>query len=113
LREWWTERHGSDVVCRLEIRPEGVTEALYVDLFNEATNELVEAKATARREQIRMAIGQIGDYRRFVVSRPNCKVLLPEAPSPDLLDLLWSQRIGVIVMGGNEFTELLPSGEHG
>jgi hypothetical protein len=66
--------------------------------------------STSRREHIRMAIGQIADYRRFVVSQPTCKVLLPEAPAPELLDLLWSQRIGVIVRGGaDDFTELLPS----
>ena len=82
---------------------------MYVDLFNERTNELVEAKASSRREHIRMAIGQIADYRRFVVSQPTCKVLLPDAPTPELLDLLWSQRIGVIVRGAEEFTELLPS----
>jgi hypothetical protein len=109
LKEWWIERDGLGSVCRLEIQPEGAPEPLYVDLFNRVTNELVEAKASCRRENIRMAIGQIADYRRFIMTEPICKVLLPEAPGLELLDLLWSQRIGVIVRGSQEFTELLPS----
>lgn len=59
--------------------------------------------------RIRMVIGQIADYRRFIPSNPTCKVLLPEAPTPELLELLWSQRISVMVRGSDEFTELLPS----
>jgi hypothetical protein len=108
LIDWWTKRDGPGAVCGLHIElPEG-TGSLYVDLFNEITNELIEAKASCRRQDIRMAIGQMADYRRFLDPPPSCKVLLPEPPASDLLELLSSQEISVMVPDGDGFRELLP-----
>jgi hypothetical protein len=68
LRTWWAERDGADAVWRVEIQPSGTGSLLRSDLFNRVTSELVEAKADSS-ESIRMAIGQLADYRRFVDRR--------------------------------------------
>jgi len=70
---------------------------LFTDLYDTTTGTLIEAKGSVRRESIRMAIGQLADYRRHVGNGLNgLAVLLPSEPRPDLLDLLGSQRITVI-----------------
>lgn len=79
---------------------------MYADLFNSATNELVEAKATSDRVAVRMAIGQLADYRRFVGDEVACKVLLPAEPIRDLIDLLERERIGILIPDGSGFAEL-------
>lgn len=71
--------------------------ALYTDLFDHDTRLLVEAKAVSDRAAIRMAIGQLLDYRRLVDPAPEvCAVLLPEAPTEDLVDLLDSLDIVIV-----------------
>jgi hypothetical protein len=74
---------GSHVTRHL-IRPEGEAKPLFSDLYDTTRNNLLEAKGTVKREAIRMAIGQLADYRRFIEARPSCAVLLPERPRPDL-----------------------------
>jgi hypothetical protein len=103
LCSWWAARDGSDAVCRLEIRPTPDSSPLYVDAFNAATNELVEAKASTSRSDIRMGVGQLADYRRFVDGEPTCLLLLPEKPSDDLFDLLVSLRLSLLVPAGSGF----------
>lgn len=44
--------------------------SLACDLFNESWNHLVEAKADSTRENARMAVGQLLDYRRFETADP-------------------------------------------
>jgi hypothetical protein len=53
-------------VCRLKIVVAGDTKPLFTDLYDKTTGTLVEAKGSVKRESIRMAIGQIADYRRHV-----------------------------------------------
>jgi hypothetical protein len=75
----------------------GSGERLVADAFDEAANLLVEAKATSTRQDIRMAIGQLMDYRRHLAPRNSrLGVLVPNRPSDDLLDLLRKQKIQVI-----------------
>jgi hypothetical protein len=106
LRDWWRRPDGPDAVLRLRILTDSGRWPLYVDLYNKTTNELVEAKGTCSRQDIRMAIGQLADYRRFVRSPPRCVILLPQAPAPDLIDLLEQEGIGVIVPDGSSFREV-------
>ncbi|MEV6344861.1 hypothetical protein [Actinoplanes sp. NPDC051851] len=73
---------------RYKIRSPGEKSALYTDLFDRTDNVLYEVKGTVRREDIRMAVGQLLDYSRHIPSEPNLAVLLPTRPSSDLLDLL-------------------------
>jgi len=80
---------------------------LSCDLFDETQSRLYEAKASSRREAVRMAIGQLYDYRRFEDSPAAVKlaVLLPRRPADDLLELLGSLNIGVAWRVGKGFDE--------
>ena len=62
----------------------------------------MEAKGSVGRAAIRMAIGQLIDYSRFV-EKPQCSVLLPEKPSEDLLELLAAAGISLYIPNGSEF----------
>jgi hypothetical protein len=71
----------------------GYPTRLRCDLFDETDQELVEAKGTVSREAIRMALGQLLDYRRFETAQVTLVVLLPWQPSPDLLGLVASAGV--------------------
>lgn len=83
-------------VQRLRILPEGEAKPLYTDLYVPSLNLLVEAKGTKERGAIRMALGQLLDYRRFI-EWTRCAILLPARPRGDLerlvlgagFDLYW------------------------
>jgi hypothetical protein len=98
------EARGDDVV-RNKLLPPGASHALYSDLFNETRGHLVEAKAGMSRGDIRMAIGQLADYGRFVSGASKWAVLLDAKPQSDLLDLLGSQKIAAIWRNGESFTD--------
>ena len=66
-------------VRRLRILPGGEIKPIFSDLYVPATGLLVEAKGSVERGCIRMAIGQLTDYRRFV-ENADCALLLPERP---------------------------------
>jgi hypothetical protein len=98
LKEYMThlERQGHDVY-RLKIVAPGEAKPLFTDLYDATTGTLIEAKGSVRRESIRMAVGQLADYRRHVGNGlKELAVLVPSEPRPDLLDLLGSQDITVI-----------------
>ncbi|MDV6281491.1 hypothetical protein [Rhodococcus jostii] len=76
------------------IQPEGGMLPLFVDIHDATTNHLYEAKASASREAVRMALGQLLDYRRGFDERPDISVLLPERPTEDLLKLLAENSVG-------------------
>jgi hypothetical protein len=67
-------------VCRLKIVPPGEANPIFCDLRDITTNSLVEAKGSVTRNAIRMAVGQLADYRRFLEQEPHAAVLLPEQP---------------------------------
>lgn len=98
----YLERLGRDVV-RLKIVPEGEAKPLFCDLIDRSTNTLYEAKGTIERGAIRMAIGQLIDYRRFVEPAPKLAVLLPAKPRSDLQDLLREAGVGIVWAEGSEF----------
>ena len=83
-------------VCRLKIVPQGEAKPIFCDLRDSTSNALIEAKGSVTRNAIRMAVGQLADYKRFVTPAPMLAVLLPEQPRPDLLSLLEDQAIHVI-----------------
>lgn len=85
-----------DTISRHRIRFGATRGAMYSDLYNETRNQLVEAKTDGSRDQIRMAIGQLADYARFVSPNARRAVLLEARPHPDLEKLLDSQGIAVI-----------------
>jgi hypothetical protein len=83
-------------VFRLKILPEGEAKPIFCDLRDATANSLVGAKGSVTREAIRMAIGQLADYRRFVGEDTTAAVLVPERPRTDLLALLESQGIAAV-----------------
>ena len=84
-------------VARLKIVPPGEAKPLFSDLYDATDRLLVEAKGTVERGAIRMAIGQLADYKRFVNDGPaRVAMLLPERPRPDLCALLEAEGIELI-----------------
>ena len=69
---------------------------LYTDMYVDRLKELIEAKASCERSDIRMAVGQLLDYRRYL-DVEKLTVLLPCKPSPDLRNYLESCGIGLFV----------------
>jgi hypothetical protein len=94
-------------VVRQRIVPESEARPLFTDLYDATTGTLVEAKGTVERGAIRMAIGQLADYKRFVADGAPARlaILLPKPPRPDLVDLLESQGIDLIYLEGDEFVD--------
>lgn len=83
-------------VSRNSILPVGESGSLQTDLYDETTGDLVEAKSDVHRNSIRLAIGQLLDYRRFIDPSPRLNVLLPARPRRDLLDLCATVNVTVI-----------------
>jgi hypothetical protein len=72
---------------------------LQCDGFEEGRRNLIEAKAAASREHIRMAVGQLLDYAyhaRKKLGRLNKAILLPEKPHEDLEEWLRNLEISLI-----------------
>ena len=93
------EREGHEV-CRLQFLPEGEAAPLFCDVFDKTTRTIYEAKGTVTRNAVRMAIGQLMDYARFVHPPVGRTILLPEEPRPDLIALAQSQGIDVVTPKG-------------
>ncbi|MFT2691349.1 hypothetical protein [Clavibacter zhangzhiyongii] len=67
----------------------GSAHNLLTDIYDRDARRLYEAKSSAGRADVRMAIGQLLDYRRHLdVLGLVCVVLLPERPADDLADLI-------------------------
>ncbi|MES0879664.1 hypothetical protein [Roseibium sp. SCP14] len=84
-------RRNSISAKRNKIKITGEKNVLFTDVYLPDLSLLIEAKGTPTREAIRMAIGQLTDYRRFLASAdPNlqCAILLPSKPREDLLELI-------------------------
>lgn len=69
---------------------------LTVDLYDKKRDELIEAKSSAARPYVRLALGQILDYSRFVSSAKQLAVLLPTRPVDDLVELLLGHGVTCI-----------------
>jgi hypothetical protein len=100
----WLAGIGVKSVARLYRVPR-LALPLRCDIFLPDKNVLIEAKSSRRRESIRMAIGQLLDYRRFEKTEPEVAVLLPALPSRDIRDLLASLDIALIWPHGSGFRD--------
>ncbi|KIF69273.1 hypothetical protein HY68_12815 [Streptomyces sp. AcH 505] len=88
-----------------QITVEGEPGTLTPDLYDADDHALYEGKGLTTRANVRMAIGQLADYRRHV---PNSKtlrvaVLLPSAPTPDVRKLLAEQKIALVYQTDDGF----------
>ncbi|WP_151083873.1 hypothetical protein [Nocardioides cynanchi] len=97
--EWLNAQGQATVRHRVPIPGGGY---LFTDVFNKATEELVEAKASAARSYVRAALGQVLDYARFLDHEAKA-VLLPVRPSADLIELLTSHECAVIWEEGKTY----------
>ncbi len=88
---------------RLKIVLEGEGIPIFSDLYCKDDKQLIEAKGTVSRDAIRMAIGQIYDYRRFADVGTSLAILLPELPRPDLIELIRSAGITIIYRSNSGF----------
>jgi hypothetical protein len=98
----WLERQGHEV-CRLQLRPPKEPAPIFCDLYDKTTNTLYEAKGTVARHAIRMAVGQLADYTRFVNPTPRKALLVPQQPRPDLCDLLTHEGIEIVWREGAQW----------
>jgi hypothetical protein len=72
---------------------------LRCDGYEQDRGNLIEAKSSASREHLRMAVGQLADYSyqgKEKFGEPNKGVLVPEKPSQDLISWLASMGISII-----------------
>jgi hypothetical protein len=72
---------------------------LRCDAFEEDRQNLIEAKSSASREHIRMAVGQLLDYAFQGIKKfgdPHKAILLPSEPRSDIVDWLDSLQIKII-----------------
>ena len=66
---------GRPLVMKSARLPTG--ERLVADAYDKKSDQLIEAKASATRDEIRMAIGQLLDYRRHLALHAKLAVLVP------------------------------------
>jgi hypothetical protein len=90
----YLEASGSSIRSR-HILPPGEVKPIRVDLLDESREALIEAKGTVTREALRMAVGQLADYGRFIPHKRKA-VLVPSRPRRDLEALLESADIAVV-----------------
>jgi hypothetical protein len=95
-------------VSRQQILPPGETRPLFTDLYDEDLSLLVEGKGSVTRENVRMAIGQLADYNRFI-SASKKAILFPSEPRSDLIKLAHDQNCVVIwpVLDGFASSDLM------
>lgn len=101
LKRFLEERGRS--VRRYKLRHAGSLQDLYTDLYDETDKVLYELKASASRESVRMALGQLLDYRRLMPTGTELAVLLPTPPADDLVALLREHRVACVVPEGDGF----------
>jgi hypothetical protein len=98
------EQKGS-AVSRFRVQPPGEARAIVCDVYDETRNNLVEAKGTGTRGELRMAVGQLMDYGRFRTPAPALAVLTPTRPRPDLEALLRGAGIAAVWPDGKGFAD--------
>jgi 5-methylcytosine-specific restriction protein A len=94
----WLKRQGHEAKQRLVKLPDHVA-ALRTDLFDITANELVEAKGSSSRSDVRMALGQVLDYSEHAGAGRR-SVLLPTSPAQDMIDLLVKYGVSCIFEEG-------------
>lgn len=89
-------------VSRLRIKPAGEAKAIFSDLYVPELKLLVEAKGSVERGSIRMGVGQLLDYGRFVPDARRA-LLLPSQPRLDLIEFAHAAGVDLYWPNGREF----------
>jgi hypothetical protein len=85
------------VVRRWKLRAPGELTSMLTDIYDETERELYEAKGSANRPSIRLALGQLLDYERHLPEPARFKtVLVPSRPADDLIALLHAHGVGCV-----------------
>lgn len=92
-------------IRRFRVQPPGEARSIVCDIYDETRNNLVEAKGTGTRGELRMAIGQLMDYGRFRTPAPALAVLTPTRPRPDLEALLKAAGVAAVWPDGDGFAD--------
>jgi hypothetical protein len=101
---------GGSHVIGYRMQPSTGSRPLFADAFDETENVLYEAKASASREAVRMALGQLLDYRRWFPAEPALAILLPEPPVLDLVELMAEHGVRCVARDLNgTFSDVTPS----
>jgi len=92
---------------RWAIRLADCPQPLLTDVYDPESATLYEAKGSSSRSDIRMAIGQLVDYRRHIpVKDLKCAILLPERPAPDLCRLIAVCGFGLVYKTDDGFASV-------
>lgn len=98
--EQYLAARGRQVCCFAITLPDGTV--LTTDRCDVDGDVLYEAKSSADRMSVRLALGQVLDYGHHVGRvRADLRlaILLPTVPAPDLVELLQSLAVGCVVEG--------------
>ena len=95
-------------VSRGKYRPDRSDSVLASDLVDETNGVLYEAKGDVRRASVRMAIGQLLDYRRFEPPSMGLAVLLPRLPVQDLIELILTVPASAVWRTTDGFASIQP-----
>ena len=91
----YREKNNQSELVRISIKIDGRTH--YTDGWCPNEKLLIEAKSSAARPYIRLAIGQLLDYKRHIKPDPKkLAILVPTEPQEDLLNLLSDLEITLI-----------------
>ena len=89
------EKNNQSVLKRNSIKING--KIYWTDGWCPDEKLLIEAKSSSSRTYIRLAIGQLFDYRRHINPHPEkLAILVPTEPQEDLLNLLSDLEISLI-----------------
>ncbi|WP_174545784.1 hypothetical protein [Nocardiopsis dassonvillei] len=85
----------------MQIKVKGLTSTFRTDLYDVTDNTLYAVKGASFREDVRSGLGQLLDFSHLIKSAkgqkaPNCILLLPSPPPPDMYELLDQYNIGVV-----------------
>ena len=87
---------GHEAVARWAIRVPEENIVLLTDIYDPDDGVLYEAKASSARGSVRLALGQLLDYRRHIpVDGLRSRVLVPSRPGKDLVSLLNQHSVGL------------------
>lgn len=89
-------------LAKYVVQPYIKSDKIYADLLDVSKYRLIEAKASTDRKAIRSAVGQLLDYKQSFTRKPSLGILLPERPSPSILNFLSSYKITAIWLTPNE-----------
>lgn len=88
---------------RYKIATAGSSGNQFTDLADATAKVLYEAKGVTNRMSVRLALGQVLDYGRYVKKNypgTELAILLPQQPPADMIKLLKSLQIGCVVEEG-------------